>query len=79
MSNGLVQHVVGRKPYGIQETFLLKIFVDLGFGKGRVASEIFPPLWLQYLFTMGSSNAFQLSALWTFPGLNMAPSPLKGP
>ena len=46
MSYFLMEELVGRHPDGIQKAVSLQVFIDLWFGEGRIATKVFPILFV---------------------------------
>ena len=42
----LIEELVGRHPDGIQEAVSLQVFIDLWLGEGRIATKVFPVLFV---------------------------------
>ena len=41
-----MEELVGRHPDGIQEAVSLQVFINLWFGEGRIATKVFPILFV---------------------------------
>ena len=64
VADPLLQDATGGKPNRVLDPPGFQILVDVGIGEGGIGPEVDP----RDRVAIGSSTAFQSSALWTLPG-----------